>query len=496
MSETVDTTNRNKQIVDNLMLEEKNGFAHGETIDFLHETAKEFDTSFHTIRNIYYNEVKNKTAIETDSANNLIRTFLFNEKTIRLIEENGKEYLVCNDIFDNIGLKRTDKTAKEGIPSNHKRLSLVKSSNGYVNTSVITPEGTQILLSHLSQNHYLATIQQNSSDLLKHFTEIGFIDPPLENKQENKESRSIMPETTSTNRGTSTLENEEKNTPSSEASYLKSIKVVSNPSYANGHIVKVRVIHIVPYGVLVETLDEHNIQGLIHIKNARNSYIPDLNMYFEVGDEIEALVTNFDKSTKRLNLSTVEFDIPLKSSHDDDKDIEDTEDFSAYYLEKEVVSNNTVFSEKLGPLKDKITFSSKPAVPIEKRQKEVRTKSNVIMSSHSKNNQSSIQEKEFDKSFSRNSIETTQNIRQILENNLYDISIQCEKEVDKIISILNKKVGALTPSAKQKLSDILRKEDVTLVDFSMSMSSSISNFEPDLGLILLKEIEKNLSDGL
>jgi hypothetical protein len=79
---------------------------------------------------------------------------------------------------------------------------------------------------------------------------------------------------------------------------------------------------------------------------------------------------------------------------------------------------------------------------------------------------------------------------------LFELYIQGDKELEKIVSILNKKVGALTPSARAKLLDILNRDDVTLVDFIMSLSGTISNFQADLGLILLKEIENNLSDGL
>lgn len=75
--------------------------------------------------------------------------------------------------------------------------------------------------------------------------------------------------------------------------------------YRKGSVVKVRVKHIESGYVLVDTLDEYRLTGMIHISNISNTFIADINKWFRFGMELNAQVLDYTElDGGRLNLST------------------------------------------------------------------------------------------------------------------------------------------------------------------------------------------------
>lgn len=71
--------------------------------------------------------------------------------------------------------------------------------------------------------------------------------------------------------------------------------------HSKGDIINVKIINIMPYGVLTE-LD--NIKGLIHISEIDNRYIENIFNEFEVGEICPAKITSIDNIKKEIGLST------------------------------------------------------------------------------------------------------------------------------------------------------------------------------------------------
>ena len=97
------------------------------------------------------------------------------------------------------------------------------------------------------------------------------------------------------------------------------LKSKSVPDYRYGEVVEVEVSAIVPYGVFVVTLDEHNYQGLIHITEVKDGYVSDLNDYFSVGDILPAKVRRMDPQGK-LAFTTKNMDLTkIKKAEDENQ---------------------------------------------------------------------------------------------------------------------------------------------------------------------------------
>src|SRR5690554_7968565 len=61
-----------------------------------------------------------------------------------------------------------------------------------------------------------------------------------------------------------------------------------------------KVTGIQPYGVFVEY---ENYQGLIHISEVSDRFVADITKLFNIGDEIYAVVIDFDAQHQKLQLS-------------------------------------------------------------------------------------------------------------------------------------------------------------------------------------------------
>lgn len=70
--------------------------------------------------------------------------------------------------------------------------------------------------------------------------------------------------------------------------------------YKVGDKVEVSISNITPFGLFVGLSD---YEGFIHISEVSWDKVEDLNSLYNQGDKIDAVVTRFDKETKRINLS-------------------------------------------------------------------------------------------------------------------------------------------------------------------------------------------------
>ncbi len=70
--------------------------------------------------------------------------------------------------------------------------------------------------------------------------------------------------------------------------------------FKNGQKVKGKVVAILPFGLVV---DVEGSEGLVFISDVSWEKVDDLSKLYQVGDEVEVIVTGLDKELGRLNLS-------------------------------------------------------------------------------------------------------------------------------------------------------------------------------------------------
>ena len=68
-----------------------------------------------------------------------------------------------------------------------------------------------------------------------------------------------------------------------------------------GSVLKGKITSIMPFGAFVEV--EPGVEGLVHVSEASNTYVKNINDIYKVGDEIEVKVLAIDSENKKINLS-------------------------------------------------------------------------------------------------------------------------------------------------------------------------------------------------
>lgn len=76
-------------------------------------------------------------------------------------------------------------------------------------------------------------------------------------------------------------------------------------SLSRGEKIKTTVSNIAPFGIftLIKTKDNLSVEGFIHVSEITWEKLATVPDTFKQGDEIEVLITNFDKDSQRVNLS-------------------------------------------------------------------------------------------------------------------------------------------------------------------------------------------------
>jgi len=172
---------------------------------------------------------------------------------------------------------------------------------------------------------------------------------------------------------------------------------VSTAAYEIGDCIDVSVTGIASYGVFAVTCDEHKKSGLIHVSEIKDSYIPDLNRHFKIGDHINAKIIRIEQ--EKYSFSVKHIALP---------------DYYEEGIENEL--------------------------------------SELESNSHTNH------------------------------------------EIDEVVKYLNNIVGILSPEAKTKLNLMIKEHGI--FKFSLTAASTVPEFNNDLGLILLNDIEKRIGDCL
>lgn len=68
------------------------------------------------------------------------------------------------------------------------------------------------------------------------------------------------------------------------------------------------------------------------------------------------------------------------------------------------------------------------------------------------------------------------------------------KDLHEVITYMEHHVGMVSPQAKEQVQELIKKHG--MFKFSMAISQTVPHFQNDLGLLLVKEIEKNMKDCL
>lgn len=225
---------------------------------------------------------------------------------------------------------------------------------------------------------------------------------------------------------------------------------VKDGEYKRGKVVEVRVTEIRDYGALVETTDGYHTRGLIHITQMRhNEYVPSVEKFLRFGDVTKATILEYDSVMDRMKLST-RF-MPLKQYSVS----------SRYYSTTPVsgAQHEAAMAEKQSAEKDQSVTNSptpapapNPAVPAAKKVEDLPESAAVKLPGVS------TDERYF------------------------------------ITTHLNGIVGTLTPAAEELMGQIISKHG--MFKFTMAMMKAQEHFKPDLGLILMKEIDSKIGESL
>lgn len=544
MNATIDVQERNAKIIKILVEKDKEGFKYGEVKRYLEQLADEMGTTFKVVQNLYYNRVKEKatdTSKETvvrekeeiDTTDNLTRTDIINGKDVRLVKDEDKtEYYVAKDVFNSLNIDRTSALAKEGLKKEYKQYIPVKSSHGFVKTTVLKPTNLAEFLKFIIQKHTSSVIREKAQEFLNHIENPNQNSITSTSTQENTEKtiakqkpESQVIKTEHVHPIIKTLPKEEKTEQVNPTVKLASkeekteqvnstVKPVSKeqknqaptvpyrmgkavlfekeedkqprPNYKYGDILEAVVIHIPEYGAMIETLDEFKIKGLIHIGDIRYGHVSNVHMYFSVGDKIRAKVKRYDKEQNRLNLTVKELKEPYRIKDEAEEKLKE-EKFEEVMSEEngiilEEKPKNDALAQELLKVKDRLTLASSPQETTQDTKIEAKIEPKV---------ESVVGENKILSSGGTNM--AAQGLNLVIQPS-QGLEIEGNKELENIISRLNNKIGAVSPQARAKMLELLNENSI--VEFTIAMIEVLPEFKADLGLMLLSEIEKKMSECL
>lgn len=84
----------------------------------------------------------------------------------------------------------------------------------------------------------------------------------------------------------------------------------SNQEFNVGDIIEVTITSFTNFGAFSET--SNGYKGLIHISNIANEFVKNPSDYFSINDVVKAEVITIDNESKKLGLSTKQFDLKSK----------------------------------------------------------------------------------------------------------------------------------------------------------------------------------------
>lgn len=492
-----------EKVLSKLKEKENEGFEYGEVKSFIKNLASEHNLSISTIRNMYYTKVKkdnvDKEGNTKEKKDNLSEIHNINGKTVRVIKEDENRYYVGKDLFSSIGLNRMSPIAKKGLQNHHMHYIKVKSSHGFATTLVIPITGVREFLKFVLDNHNNSKIKGNCLNFLNHLDKNYYADNNIEDNHKVEPTSKL-----STTKAVKPLSLEKEDnlkdkltkTPTmaenkkTAENQLKGKKINTfvdqEKKYRFGEVVPVRITRIETFGPLVETMDGLETRGLIHISDIKNGWVSDPAMYFSIGQELEVKVKSYNQKEDKLSLTTKHLNLKLITDENN--------------TEVKVFTNPPIntMGEKLRNLKT--SFSNENSISfdtnkqIDSKEEATEFNNNLIdknividkdMNTIIKDNDNAQLELE-----NLTKLASSQNESKE-EEEFLELKIAGSRELQEIILYLKKYVGALSPSAKEKLLEVINENNI--VSFTMAMVQVAPEFKVDPSLRLVNEISKQIN---
>lgn len=250
--------------------------------------------------------------------------------------------------------------------------------------------------------------------------------------------------------------------------------IVRDGAYKRGAVVEVKVVDTRDYGAIVETQDGYHTRGLIHITQLRNGeYVPSPEKYLRYGDITKAMIIEYEKDKDRLKLSTRFLQMkPYPVS-------------SQYYSQTPVSGKvSTVTGEKWAVNKGTASPASTPA-PVAAAPAPTPAPAPAPIPTPAPAPAPAAPAPQ---------PVATASAKELPESAAIKIPGISAEERHYITAYLNGIVGTLTPAAEELMVQIVQKHG--MFKYTMAMMKAQSDFKPDLGLILMKEIDSQIGESL
>jgi general stress protein 13 len=178
--------------------------------------------------------------------------------------------------------------------------------------------------------------------------------------------------------------------------------------------------------------EDASMQGLIHITNIRNGITDDVMRHFKIGDKVKAKIISI-KAGGKLALSTRDFDLP------------------DYFKNNEMV-------DKLKPVQEMLKNAPMTSTSIELE------KSNGEAKMEAKMEAKTIEE-------------------------MHD-----SEEIKQVFRYIQGITGVVSEKAKQRIREMVEQKGV--FKFTLALADIKSDFEVDVSMMFVNEIDKKMSDSL
>ncbi|PGK52325.1 hypothetical protein CN918_31530 [Priestia megaterium] len=380
---------------------------------------------------------------------------ILNQYKSRVVEVEGTDYIVSKDLLKSVGINSISTILNAMMTKENTTKISVKNNGVSSKTTVINIPLAVEFLEKIAEDHLSVKIRAKAKTSLSDLRQFLSLTP----EQRMEKTREAIKEESS--QSSSTSENNEVQSSSkptsSQQPYMRSyssMNLVGNnvfvPEgfYKQNDKVEFLVEQINLKTVKGRTTDQYKVPGTIYIADVAEGYIADLRDYFEEGKTVLATVMTFDAQFQRLHLSTKDSISTKNRSHRDNT--------NTYRPIRRATTNNlsvTVKEEKGQNESREITFFPQDVTTLVDESAET-------------------------------GIAT-----------LPTLSIRAQTELDAIVNLINNeaRIGALTPKAKHLLIELLNEKG--LVNIISGIKDVQRDFQPDLGLLFLQEVAKQIKDG-
>lgn len=215
--------------------------------------------------------------------------------------------------------------------------------------------------------------------------------------------------------------------------------------------VDVEVKKVMDYGGICSVVEFPNITGLLHIGQVTKGFVKNIEDYLYEGQLLNVKILKIERDKGKIDFSAKHLDLkPLEEVKQEDYNF--NESASAVELVDDEVE--LLPDEELESDNDYVYIQSLPE--------------------------------------SESNSETIPELQDSFEKTLENASLSAEW--DRIVEYVKAAVGPLSPEAKKKTVALINEHG--LFDFTLALQSTSRDFKADLGLLLLRETETKLREGL